>query len=387
MHPGEAARALRESLVTFRPDSLSGRECASLAEELARTAKVAGAAAAQAAAWATERGAYRDKGFTDGPEWFARASGSSPTAAKTAMDTVWAVRECPDTTAAVMAGDVSLEQAGIITKTEFAVPGSEAGLLDVAKKSSLKSLKDTARDTRLGSMDADELYRRQHKARCFRHWRDELGMVRGTFALTPEVGIPIVNGVDVEADRLRRAARRDGGEPEAWETFAADALAARLQGGGTSRKGPRAELVVVADINALRRGHVHEGEPCHVVGGGPIPVEVAREISQDAFIKAVLHDGVEIHRVKHFGRHIKAELRTALELGPVPMFPGKTCCEPGCGRQYNLEWDHVDPVANHGPTAYANLKPRCWPHHRDKTERDRKAGLLKPEVSAERGPP
>jgi hypothetical protein len=144
---------------------------------------------------------------------------------------------------------------------------------------------------------------------------------------------------------------------------------------------------VVADINALRRGHAHEGEPCHVVGGGPISMEVAREIADDAFIKAVLHDGVDVLKVKHFGRHIKAELRTALELGPAPNFAGKTCCEPGCGRQYNLEWDHVDPVANQGPTAYANLKPRCWPHHRDKTERDRKAGLLKPTISAERGPP
>ena len=145
--------------------------------------------------------------------------------------------------------------------------------------------------------------------------------------------------------------------------------------------------MVVADINALRRGHAHEGEPCHIVGGGPIPVDVVREISKDAFIKAALHDGVDVLRVKHFGRHIKAELRTALEVGPAPGFPGKTCCEPGCGRQHNLEWDHVDPVANRGATAYDNLKPRCWPHHRDKTERDRAAGLLRPKASAERGPP
>ncbi|MBV8692480.1 MAG: HNH endonuclease [Actinobacteria bacterium] len=385
MHPGEAAKVLRTALLSLRPDALSGRECASLAEELARTAKSCEAAAASLAAWASDRGAYRDKGFTDGAEWFARASGSSPTAAKAAMETAWAVEECPETKAAVLAGDVSMEQAGIIARTEFAVPGSEADLLGVAKSSSLKSLKDSARDTRLGSMDVDELARRQRKARCYRHWRDELGMVRGTFALTPEVGVPIVNGLDAEADRLRKAAKKQG-EPEAWEAYAADALAARLQGGGHVR-GSRAELVVVADINALRHGHAEPGEPCHVVGGGPIPVEVARELSKDAFIKAVLHDGVDVLRVEHFGRHIKAELRTALELGPAPQFPGKTCCEPGCGRQHNLEWDHVDPVNNNGPTSFDNLKPRCWPHHRDKTERDRKAGLLRPKASAERGPP
>ena len=84
---------------------------------------------------------------------------------------------------------------------------------------------------------------------------------------------------------------------------------------------------------------------------------------------------MRIHTVAHFGRHIPAELRTALELGPPPGFDGVECVEEGCGRRYGLEWDHVDPVANGGPTSYDNLKARCWPHHRAKTERDRQAGL------------
>jgi len=53
-----------------------------------------------------------------------------------------------------------------------------------------------------------------------------------------------------------------------------------------------------------------------------------------------------------------------------------TCAEIGCDRRYGLEWDHVDPRANGGPTSLANLKPECKPHHWDKTERDRKAGIL-----------
>jgi hypothetical protein len=36
----------------------------------------------------------------------------------------------------------------------------------------------------------------------------------------------------------------------------------------------------------------------------------------------------------------------------------------------------VNPVANGGETSFDNLKARCWPHHRQKTERDRAAGLL-----------
>jgi len=112
------------------------------------------------------------------------------------------------------------------------------------------------------------------------------------------------------------------------------------------------------------------------MGGGPVPVSVVREaLEHDAFLKAVIHDGVRIDTVVHYGRHIKAELRTALELGKPPDLDGVTCAD-GCGRRYNLEWDHVDPVANNGPTSFDNLEPRCWAHHQDKTERDRLAGLL-----------
>ena len=132
----------------------------------------------------------------------------------------------------------------------------------------------------------------------------------------------------------------------------------------------------MCDLGAYRRGHAHPGEVCQAIGGGPLPVGRARELSRDAFIKAVLHDGVRVGTVKHFGRHISAELRTALELGGPPGFEGAMCAEPGCGRRYGLEWDHVDPLANGGATSYDNLAARCWPHHRDKTERDRAAGLL-----------
>ena len=103
---------------------------------------------------------------------------------------------------------------------------------------------------------------------------------------------------------------------------------------------------------------------------------LAKDLGRDAFLKVVLHDGVEIATVAHLGRHVPAELRTALDLGPAPDFDGLTCTEPGCDRRYGLERDHVDPVAHGGVTSYDNLRPRCWPHHRSKTEADRKAGLL-----------
>ncbi len=85
-----------------------------------------------------------------------------------------------------------------------------------------------------------------------------------------------------------------------------------------------------------------------------------------------------LRSVAHFGRCIKAELRTALGLGDPPLFAGAVCSEEGCDRRYHLQLDQIDPVANGGPTSYRNLGPLCGPGHKEKTRRDREAGLLGP---------
>jgi hypothetical protein len=213
-------------------------------------------------------------------------------------------------------------------------------------------------------------------------------MVQIRGAILPEIGIPFLNRLDAETDRLRRQAKAEGRDLEARGAYAHDAFAAMLDGAGKG-KARSADMVIVCDLRAYRRGHAHGGEPCHIVGGGPVPVSQAKELAKDAFLKVVLHDGVDIATVCHLGRHISAELRTALELGAPPDFDGVTCGVEGCGRRYGLQWDHVDPVANQGPTSYKNLKPKCWPHHQEKTAQDRRAGLLDGAIRklSERAPP
>jgi hypothetical protein len=272
----------------------------------------------------------------------------------------------------VEAGELSLAQAREVAVTEAECPGSEADLLEVAREESLKTLKERARQRRLAAIDPNDLHAAQHRARTFRHWRNDLGMVAFAGALPPEVGLPLVNRLDVETDRVARQARREG-RYEPREAHAADALVKLAHGKGS---GGSTDLVIVCDLRAYRQGHAHPDEPCHIVGGGPVPVPLVRELSSDAFLKAVLHNGVQIETVAHFGRHIKAELRTALELGAPPEFNGITCSEAACDRRYHLEFDHVNPMANGGPTSYENLQPRCGPHHQEKTQRDQEAGLL-----------
>jgi hypothetical protein len=315
-----AAQVLREALAGFDPAVVSGAHCAAVAEALARTEKACRAARALAAARAAAGRAHRERGFADAADWLAALSGGTRAEARSALDTAEALESCPQTQAAARAGEVSLAQAAEIARAETEVPGAEGELLTLARRSGLGPVREEARKRRLGAVDPSDLHRRQRAARRFRHWRDDLGLVCFTGALTPEVGVAFVNRLEAETDRrVRRARKEGGGEPR--EALAADAFAALVSGQGKG-KAASADLVVVCDLAAWRRGHPHPGEVCHLRGGGPIPVELARRLGADAFLKAVLHDGVAIHTVAHFGRHLPAELRTALELGDPPASRG-----------------------------------------------------------------
>ena len=389
-----AAAAMRDALVHFEPGLLSGTDCALVATELAATEKACAAARLLAAARAVESGVHKVHGFRDGASWLATQSGTTGTQARQALETAKHLEGCPDTKAAFLVGEISLAQAQEITQTQSEVPGAEGTLLPVARASDLSRLREEARQHRQTHTDVGDLHRQQQEARFFRHWRDRLGMVCFAGALPPETGLPFLRRVELATFRGRRQDRQDRqpGQPTdvppgRWDHHAADAVAALTAGDGTAKRSDRAELVIVCDLFAWRRAHAHHGEVCHVIDGGPIPVDLARELGKDAFLDAVLHDGVNIHTVKRFGRYQPAELRTALDLGPVPGFTGRQCID--CDRRWGLQYDHVDPVANNGPTSYANIQARCWPCHHDKTERDRKAGLLgghAPHAAAPDGP-
>ena len=143
----------------------------------------------------------------------ARHTGDTARNERAALNTMKRLELCPATRDAVTSGQVSLQQASEIVLTEEAVPGSETDLLPLAKRSGLSKVRDRARNTRANAIPADELHTHQRAARSVRHWRDELGMIAGTFRLTPETGVPFVNRLEREAQRLRQrgeAARRDG---------------------------------------------------------------------------------------------------------------------------------------------------------------------------------
>jgi hypothetical protein len=322
----EAALPLEEVLAGLDVAGLADDECLLAVETLSRVERLCAATRLRVAGRVAQTNGHVAAGHRSAAAWLATVAGTSTSRAAKTLATVATIEELPQVSQAFAAGLLSEAQAETIASAAVANPAAEAELLETAFHGDLARLRDKARQVRdAAETDPEDRHRRQHAAREFDHWIDDDGMVAGRFRLTPDVGVPLVNRVDRETDRVYRQAYRDGRREER-RAYAADAFATIAGGaGGAAAMGGRTDLVVVVDVAALQRGHAHQGERCHLPGVGPVPVEVARRVAGDAFLKGVLIDGVEIVNVKHFGRHIPAEVRTALELGEPPALDGAVC--------------------------------------------------------------
>ena len=268
-----------------------------------------------------------------------------------------------------------MDQASEISKAEASAPGSAGELLEVADKESFSVLRHKARRVRLEAEQHDDLARRQHDSRSARSYQDDLGMVNIHLALEPQVGTPLVARAEAEAACLARANTKESREP--FERYLADAYVKLMSSPETART-RRPELVVLVSHEVIKRGweDVREGEICKIPGVGPVAPRVAREIARDAFLNGVFYDGDDLRHFARWTRNIPIPVLIALELGDPPTFDGVCCVD--CGNRFRTEFDHVEPHVARGPSSYPNLKPRCWPCHQKKTDRDRRAGRLKP---------
>src|SRR5436305_3692212 len=173
-------------LAGLDPDELTSDQCAEWVDRLSVLSKCCDAARARMAAKAAAGMAHVRRGYVEPGDWLAQQAGTSTAEARRAIDTAESIDACPATEAAWRNGEISSAQAAEITKTEAVQPGSEKKLLETARTAPLRRLKEQAQHQRLAAVDADELRHRQQKARHFRHWRDDEGMIRIAGALVPE---------------------------------------------------------------------------------------------------------------------------------------------------------------------------------------------------------
>ncbi len=295
-----------------------------------------------------------------------RTLGSSVQHARDLLDTAAALRALPATEAAARRGELSADQAQVVTRGASADPEAEGRLLDTARRSSLGELKDEARKIRFAAEPDPEARRKRiFEQRSLRTYADDEGAFHLHLTHTTETGAKIKGALDPLIERGFEEARRQG-RRERPEAYAADALVEALCGDrGERPTSAKPKFIVRLDHSALVRGDVQGDEVCEVVGVGPVSVGAVKELAleEDPFWVAVVTKGHDVVNVAHLGRHPNAFQRSALEW----LYPA--CAVRGCHQQVRIEWDHREDWKDTHETALQNLDGLCRYHHKMKTTR------------------
>jgi hypothetical protein len=283
---------------------------------------------------------------------------------RSAVATAKKLEALPATDAAVRAGGLSAREATLIADAATINPAEEQHLLKVAKQG-LVPLRDACVTARAAVEDPKQRRLRQHRHRVFRSWTDQDGMLAGSFRYAPEVGAQLKAVIDKETQRIFRE-HKAGTDHESNHAYAADAVAGFIldhadEKPAASRPATNVTVHVMVGVETLKTAELVPGEVCEIPGVGPVDVNWVREQLGSAFVTAIITKGKDILTVAHLGRHIPAELQTALLVG------GRECDAEGCDHRGYLERDHIHEHGKGGPTSYKNLCWLCYRHHRLKT--------------------
>jgi hypothetical protein len=352
-----AVGSLESMARELEPHCLDGRDAAALVELAARGERICASLKSLAARRVDETQVWRGEGHRSAGHWLAEKSGETVGAATRALETARALDDLPETDAAFRAGDLSETQAHEITDAAGADPGAERDLLDAARETSVKGLRDRCRQVRAGAEADDRAWaRRLHHGRRLRRWTDPDGTYRADVRLAPDAGARFDAALEGHLARIFTDARR-AGRREPREAYAADALVA------LAAEGPCKPVEVKLEVDSapLVNGHAKAGERCEIVGIGPVPVTVARKLVEDARVSLVVKDGDSIVAASRATRTIPAKLRRTVEA----RYP--TCGVRSCANDRFLQIDHVQALAGGGLTADDNLWRLCTHHHALKT--------------------
>jgi len=354
-----SVRAAVDALAcSFDARALSGADALRAVDELGAIARVIEGLLGCCAKRVDDSGVHETRGDRSAASLVGRTLGVPAGEVRNIIDTAAKLERLPATAAAVRDGRLSPRQARTIAEAATANPGAEPELLAAAVQG-LVPLRDACIAARAAVEDPAARRARQQRLRYLRSWIDEDGMVAGRFRLPPERGGQVRAVLDAEQQRIFRG-HRTGRAHEPLEAYGADALCNLVLNGGAG-SGIKVNLHVVVDHSALVRGRTLDGEVCEIPGVGPVDVAWARELVGEAFLSAIVKRGKDITTVAHLGRHVPAEIQTAL------LVSGRECDVEDCHVRGYLERDHHHDHALGGPTSFANLGWLCYAHHRLKS--------------------
>jgi hypothetical protein len=302
---------------------------------------------------------WKTAGHPSAAHWLADSTGTTVGAASRLLETERRLEELPDTAAAFRAGELSEDQAASIAQAASLDRSAERRLLETARAGgSFWKFRDQCRDAAVRARDDRQHAQHLHETRAVNVWTDKFdGAFRADVRLAPDEGGWVKSALEHKTSELFDAARRAGRlEPRA--AYMADAFVALLRGDAPARE---PEVRVEGDLAAFERGYCEAGERMELIGIGPIPVTMARNLLQDARVSILSREGDEITRITSPKRTIPAALRRWVERA----YP--RCGHLSCGSLERLQIDHAIAIEDGGPTEKGNLWRLCPYHHKLKT--------------------
>ncbi len=300
--------------------------------------------------------------------------GCSLNAASAKMGFAEFLRDIPAVAAALATGVIRVEHARMLARETACLagaPGVRAAVVDellagqaaaVAASGSGWTMRQWSLRTARAVLVADPSRAEQSVAdtRARRRvWHTvDTGHAQGIFGLTGPVEVTAACHAAVDA-----LARRweEQGRAGTLDQLRFDAACQLLTGADEHSVGGVGYGQVTIPLSSLVGVDDAPGE---LVGVGPIPASVARELMANAPTwRRLLTDPVDGHVVT---QQIKSYRPSAAMRRLVLARSGGVCSARGCGARHGLQIDHVIP-APHGPTSVTNFLPQCPPDHNGKT--------------------
>jgi hypothetical protein len=339
----------------------------------------------------------------------------SPAAARRTLETGRRMTNQAEVASAALAGELSAEQAAVVSAGVAADPAKSRELIDRARRSSLPELNEEVAKIKASGGDQEQRWRAVHAKRSLRRWTDREGALQAHLYGHPEDGARLWRMLDPIRRRLNLLRHRSGNPDGTLDALDYDALMtmATVAAGNDGELGladllelglfpqlktpaehqqragdpdlfsagpgpspsskPRRRMKKLAgsplrvmirvDLDALLRGVPLEGELCEMAGYGPVPVSVIEDLlaTDNPFIIGLLTKSQSLVGVYHHGRHPRAHQRSALDF----LYP--TCAVEGCSSKAGLQYDHREDFEKTRITAFDLLDRLCIHHHGKKT--------------------
>ena len=303
-----------------------------------------------------DRGGWAEWGVKTCAHWLSWRCSLGLGTAREHVRVAHRLQELPLIREAFSKGELSYCKVRALSRV--ATPGTEAGLLDIARHATGAQLEKLIRGY-AGALSATlGAAQRTLDLRYVRwSWNDD-GSLRVEGRLPAEDGALVLKALDA-----LEAAPGEGEDYAASPAAArrADALVAMARSvvaraAERTAGSDRCEVIVHVDAQTLESDEVVER--CHVADGPALAPETARRLGCDAaVVRIVERDGRPL-TVGRRTRTIPPAVRRALRSRDAG------CRFPGCTHERFLHAHHIQHWARGGPTTLENLVQLCSYHHR-----------------------